>query len=362
MKETLKILLKRNLERPFILRFLFRFFLVIIIVASQATIIYAQVDQKITVIGTVIDGSTKEPMIGVNIVVQGTTTGTNTDISGKFTITVPNEQSVLVFSFIGYSPQSVSVGRQRQISVVLNPDLKAIDEVVVVGYGVQKKESVVGAVAQVTGELVKSTVQGADLGNALTGALPGLMTISTTGLHGGQGDENDYALMYIRGQKTWNNAAPLVLVDGVERPLQNINPYEIEKISLLKDASATAVFGVKGANGVILITTLRGKEGKPVLSFDVTTTAKTISRIPYRLGSYEANLMKNYAILNEVPTTESSLPSIVPNRWLELYKSQQYPEYLPDVNWRDVATNDVAWDQNVNMTLSGGTKIVKYFG
>lgn len=362
MKGTLKILLKRNLEGPFILRCLLRFFLVIIVVASQSTKIYPQVDQKITVTGTVIDGSTKEPMIGVNVIIQGTLTGTTTDLSGKFIITVPTEQAVLEFSFIGYNKQIITVGKQRQISIALVPNLKALEEVVVVGYGVQKKESVVGAVGQVNGEIVKSTVQGSDLANALTGALPGLITISTSGIPGGQGNENDYTLMYIRGDKTWNNAAPLILVDGVERPLVNINPYEIEKFSILKDASATAVFGVKGANGVILITTYRGKVGKPVLTFDVTTTAKTISRTPYRLGSYEANLMKNYAILNEVPTTEASWASIVPYRWLELYKSQQYPDYLPDVNWKDVFSKKWAWDQNMNLTLSGGTKIVKYFG
>jgi len=299
---------------------------------------------------------------GVTVIVKGTTLGTITNMDGIFTLDVPVNAQILVFSFIGMKTQEIQIANKTSFAIVLGEATVDLEDVVVVGYGVQKKESVVGAITQATGELVKSSVQGADLGNALTGALPGLMTISTTGLPGGQGEDDDFALMYIRGQKTWNNAAPLVLVDGVERPLQNINPYEIEKISLLKDASATAVFGVKGANGVILITTLRGKEGKPILSFDMTTTAKTISRIPSRLGSYEANLMKNYAILNEVPTTESSWASVVPNRWLNLYKSQQYPEYLPNVDWMNEFTKDVAWDQNLNMTLSGGTKVVKYFG
>ena len=361
MKETLKILLKRNLSKTEMTGFLLRFFLVIIILASQATI-YAQVAQKITLTGTVVDAITKEPMIGVNVVVQGTTTGAITDVSGKFSITVPGEQSVLVFTFIGFTQQTVTVGKQRKVDVFMNPDQLIIDEVIVVGYGVQKKESVVGAITQATGALVKSSVQGADLGNALTGALPGLMTISTTGLPGGQGEDDDFALMYIRGQKTWNNAAPLVLVDGVERPLQNINPYEIEKISLLKDASATAVFGVKGANGVIMITTLRGKEGKPVFNFDVTSTAKTVSRLPHLEDSYTANKIKNYAILNELPVSESSWPSVVPNRWLDLYKSQEYPYYLPNVDWKKEFLNDYGYDNNMNLNVSGGTKFVKYFG
>jgi TonB-linked SusC/RagA family outer membrane protein len=168
--------------------------------------------------------------------------------------------------------------------------------------------------------------------------------------------------MYIRGQKTWNNSSPLVLVDGVERPLQNINPYEIEKISILKDASATAVFGVKGANGVIMITTLRGKEGRPVFSIDITGAAKTVSRIPHLEGSYVANKVKNYAIINELPVSETSWSSIVPNRWLDLYKSQKYPNYLPDVDWKEQFLNDYGYDDNINLSVSGGTKYVKYFG
>jgi TonB-linked SusC/RagA family outer membrane protein len=360
MKETFKMLLKRNLKKPGMPRFLFRFLLVLIVLTSQA--INAQVAQKITITGTVVDGLSKEPMTGVNVVVQGTTTGTTTDISGKFTIVVPTEQSVLVFTFIGYAQQTVVVGRQRQVSISLSSDVKTIEEVVVVGYGTQKKESVVGAVTQATGQLIKSTTQGADLGNALTGQLPGLVTISTTGIPGGSDQDNDYALMYIRGQKTWNNAAPLVLVDGVERPLQNVNPYEIEKISILKDASATAVFGVKGANGVILITTLRGKEGKPVFSLDMTGTAKTVSRLPSLEGSYLGNKLKNYAILNELPVSETSWSSVVPNRWLDMYQSQKYPYYLPDVDWKNEVLNDYGYDGNLNLNVSGGTKFVKYFG
>jgi TonB-linked SusC/RagA family outer membrane protein len=363
MNQTLKISLTRNPGRIFPERFLIRLFLVVVVIFVVMPFqLNAQTTQRITVTGIVTDGTTHEAMPGINVVVQGTTLGTTTDLSGKFTIVVPSEQSVLNFSFIGYTPMSITVGKQRNLSVVLASDLQTLDEVVVVGYGVQKKESVVGAVTQATGDLVKSSVQGADLGNALTGTLPGLVTISTTGLPGGQGEDDDFAIMYIRGQKTWNSASPLVLVDGVERPLQNINPYEIEKISVLKDASATAVFGVKGANGVIMITTLRGKEGKPVFSFDVTGTAKTVSRLPHLENSYTANRMKNFAILNELPISETSWPSVVPERWLDLYKSQKYPYYLPDVDWKDEFLNDYGYDKNTNLNVSGGTKFVKYFG
>ena len=330
--------------------------------------ITAQGTQPITITGTVTDAETGTPLPGVNIVVLNTTFGTATDGAGKYTITVPNEKATLSFTFIGYQTETIPVGNQRQVNVAMKADVEALEEVIVVGYGTQRKESVVGAISQATGEEIKKNIQGADLGVALTGALPGLAIIRTSGKPGGrdygrtEGPDDDYAYMYIRGQKTWNNSAPLVLVDGVERDLQNVNPYEIEKISLLKDASATAVFGVKGANGVILITTLRGKEGKPQLSFDGTITGKTMSRFMHREGSYLANLMKNYAILNELPIRESSWGYIVPGKWLEYYRDQTYPEYLPDVDWVDAFTKDWGYDKNINLSLSGGTKLVKYFG
>jgi TonB-linked SusC/RagA family outer membrane protein len=248
------------------------------------------------------------------------------------------------------------------LSIALELSTTALEEVVFVGYGVQKKESVVGAISQTTGEVIIQGTQGGDLGNALTGALPGLITIKTSGIPGGSGEDDDYTHMLIRGMKTWNNAAPLVLVDGVERPLHDVNPYEIDNISVLKDASATAVFGVKGANGVILINTLRGREGKAQLSFDYLSTVKTISKVTEREGSYQANLMKNYAILNEVPINETPWQYIVPNQWLEYYENKTYPDYLPDVNWKDEFTKDYTWDHSVNMNLTGGTKKIKYFG
>ncbi len=330
--------------------------------------IKAQAGQGISVSGTVTDAETGAPLPGVNIVILNTTLGTATDLSGHYSITVPNEKASLSYTFVGYLTETILVGNQRQINVAMKSDVAALEEVIVVGYGTQRKESVVGAISQASGEDIKKGVQGADLGVALTGALPGLAIVRTSGRPGGrdygrsEGPDDDFAYMYIRGQKTWNNSAPLVLVDGVERDLQNINPYEIEKISLLKDASATAVFGVKGANGVILITTLRGKEGRPQLSFDGTITGKTLSRFMHREGSYMANLMKNYAILNELPINESSWGYVVPGKWLEYYRDQAYPEYLPDVDWVDAFTKDWGFDKNINLSLSGGTKVVKYFG
>ncbi len=351
-----------QINRRFGFLLLFKLSIMVFAILASPNAVHGQAENNIAITGIIKDASTGEVLPGVNVIVEGTYTGAMSDASGKFEIKVPDPESVLKFSFIGYTTQSVKVGNQRNLLIGLDPSVTELDEIVFVGYGAQKKESVVGAISQASGDIILEGRQGGDLGNALTGALPGLITIQTSGIPGGSGEDDDYTQLLIRGQKTWNNAAPLVLVDGVERPLHDVNPYEIENISVLKDASATAVFGVKGANGVILITTRRGKEGKAKLSFDAGITAKTISRVPQRAGSYQANLMKNYAILNEVPVKESSWKYMVPNQWLEYYKNGTYPYYLPDVNWQQAFSKDYAWDRNANLTLTGGTKNVKYFG
>ncbi|HLU88213.1 MAG TPA: TonB-dependent receptor [Cyclobacteriaceae bacterium] len=328
--------------------------------------------QDIVVSGTVTDAETGETIPGVNVIVQGTSVGTATNAMGEYSLSLPNDEAVLVFSFIGYQQVTVPLGNQRVLNVAMEPDVSQLDEVVVVGYGVQKKESVVGAISQATGEDIRRQAQGGDLGTALKGTIPGLISLQSTGMPGGidygpaldaQGrTAANSAQLFIRGMKTWNDSGPLVLVDGVERSLVNINPYEIETISVLKDASATAVFGVKGANGVILITTRRGEEGRAQLSFTATTTMKSISMVPTMADSYTGRLNKNYAILHELPITESGWANITPYETLLHYRDQTYPEYLPNINWQEEFTRDFALDQVVNMNVSGGTNFVKYFG
>jgi TonB-linked SusC/RagA family outer membrane protein len=314
------------------------------------------------VTGTVTDNA-GNPLPGVAIMVKGTTTGAITDLQGRFQLSLTEDTRFLVFSFVGMKTQEVAVDDKSVFYIIMEEESIEMEELVIIGYGVQKKESVVAAISSTTGDVVRQSTQGSDLATSLTGNIPGLITITTSGIPGGEGGkDNDYAEILIRGQKTWNESGPLVLVDGVERPLNNVNPYEVEMISVLKDASATAVFGVKGANGVILITTLRGQEGKPQLSFDANMTGKTVSRVANRLGSYNANLLKNYAILNEYPVNPVSWNSVIPNRWLEAYKTQEFPYYLPDVDWSDEMIRDMAFEKNVNLTLRGGTSFVKYFG
>ncbi len=366
MKKIIKKLIMNNCKRIEVEVLFFRLFFLFLsaIIFFPNSFVLAQSTQGIIITGSVTDASTGNPLPGANIVIEGTFIGAITDLEGKYSITIPNEEAVLVFSYVGYETQSLKVGNLRQVSVSLKSEAATLEEVIVVGYGVQKKESVVGAVSQATGETIRQNVQGGDLRSGLAGSVPGLITLRTTGRPGGAdfgGDGDQPIVMYIRGQKTWNNAQPLVLVDGVERDLHNINPYEIEKISVLKDASATAVFGVKGANGVILITTQRGHEGKTKLTFDYRNTVKTLSRVAEKARAYEANLTKNWAILNEVGIREASWLRIKPEAWVDYYKTNEYPEYFPDINWLDETMKDYTIDQNMNLTMSGGTKFVKYF-
>jgi len=306
-----------------------------------------------------------QPLIGVSIIIKGTTTGVITDIKGSFTLNAPLDAQILVLSYVGMKTQEIEIGKNAVFNIVMEEETVGMEEVVVVGYGMQKKESIVGAISQTSGENIRQNIQGADLGTALSGSIPGLISLRSNGRPGGvdliAGDDA-YSEIFIRGKKTWNDASPLVLVDGVERDFRQINPYEIDKISVLKDASATAVFGVKGANGVILITTLRGQEGKAKMTFDGTVTAKTISRLCESAGAYETLNAYNQGLMSELALKEDAWNFIIPQKWVEWTKDQAYPYYLPDVNWRDEILNDYAVDYTANMTVTGGTKLVKYFG
>ena len=222
-----------------------------------------ELQQPITISGVVVD-ETDFPLPGVTIAIQGTTFGTATDVDGKFTLSVPGAESVLLISYIGFQSQQITVGTLRTFRIVMMEASTTLDEVVVVAYGTQKKVSVTGAVASVqTKELKQSSA--ANLSSALAGRLPGLTALQTSGQPG-----NDAVNLYLRGVSTMNDATPLILIDGVPRDnISVLDPNEIASVSILKDASATAVFGVRGANGAILITTRRGTVGKPELSVSV---------------------------------------------------------------------------------------------
>lgn len=332
--------------------------LLILLVFIPVTVLQAQ---EITVSGTVEDENNL-PLPGVNIVLKNKMTGVITDAQGAYTIDcLPSD--TLVFSSIGYTTEEVHIGTKREINISLKPSTVELQDVVVVGYGTQRKESVVGAISQASGEDVVRVRNTSDLTNSLTGLIPGLSTIQTTGQPGGSGTGGDDTQMYIRGKTTWNgDAEPLVLIDGVERSLSDIEPNEVENISVLKDASATAVFGVKGGNGVILVTTKRGTLGKPMMSFSSTVIATSPSKTPSQLESYDARWLKNQAIEYELPVTsnETSWDWYTPEQEMEFFRNNDYPNLFPNTKWSDLLL-ETGLSQKYNFNVSGGTNFLKYF-
>lgn len=316
---------------------------------------YAQ-ERRIT--GSVYDEN-GDPLPGVNVVIEGTATGTITDVDGNYSLTVSGGDGALVFSYVGYHSETVDIGAKSIIEISLVPDIHELGEIVIVGFGEQRKASVVGSITQTSGEVLERAGGVSSVGAALTGNLPGVVTMSSTGMPG----EEDPQII-IRGRSSWNNSDPLILVDGIERPLNSVDINSVDRISVLKDASATAVFGVRGANGVILITTKRGHEGKPVISMNVSSTMKFTSKLPARYDSYDALSIRNQVIESELGIKPEAWASITPQ---EVIRKYRYPENLaeaeryPNVDWEDVLTKDYAMSYNANFNVSGGTKNVKYF-
>lgn len=312
-----------------------------------------------TITGRVIDKDNNESLPGVSIIVKGTTTGTVTDVDGNFSLEVPSSESILVISSIGYATQEIIVGEKAVINVTLAPDVLSLSEVVIVGYGEQKKESIVGAVTQTSGAVLQRAGGVSNVGAALTGNLPGVVTMSSSGMPG----EED-PMILIRAASSWNNREPLVLVDGVERPMRGVDVNSVESISVLKDASATAVFGVKGANGVILITTKRGKEGSAKIDVTVSSTVKTASKLPNKYDSYDALMARNIAIEHELGLSPESWAYIRPQSFIENYRNQtsvEQAERYPNVDWQKELFKDYAMAYNANLSVSGGTSFIKYF-
>ena len=246
--------------------------------------------QNLRVQGRVLD-ELGEGLIGAGVIIQGTTQGTITDVDGNYELSVP-QGATLEFSCVGYATQAIKVTGTR-LDVTLAPDTRLIDESVVVAYGQQTKVTITGAVTAVGGEtLMKSPV--ANVANALQGNLPGVSAVQPSGMPGA-----DEPVIRIRGVGSLNSAEPLVLVDGVERPFSQLDPNEIESISVLKDASATAVFGVRGANGVILVTTKRGEVGKASVTASVSAAMQTIAQFIDFADSYTYGQMYNYTQITD---------------------------------------------------------------
>lgn len=312
----------------------------------------------IPVTGKIVDEN-GAPLEGVSITEKGTNNFTTTRSDGSFSMTVASERSKLVITYVGYNRLEVSIGSTHTVLVRLTASTQAMDSMIVVGYGRQKKQSVVGAISQTTGKILQRAGGVSTIGGALTGNVPGVITVLGTGTPGAEDPT-----IYIRGTSTWNNSSPLVLVDGIERPISGVDIGSVENISVLKDASATAVFGVKGANGVILITTKRGNEGKANINIMANATVKVPSRLPQKYDAYDALKIRNWAIERELALNPASWADITPYAIMDKYRNQvnqQQAQQYPNIDWQKETVKKSAMSYNTNVSVAGGTSFVKYF-
>ena len=321
--------------------------------------------QNLRVQGRVLD-ELGEGLIGAGVVIQGTTVGTITDMDGNFSLTVP-QGATLEFSCVGY--KTLAIPASAQMTVNMETDADALDESVVIAYGQQKKVTITGAVSAVSGEgLMKSPVP--NVANALQGNLPGVSAVQPSGMPGA-----DEPVIRIRGVGSLNSADPLVLVDGVERSFSQLDANEIESISVLKDASATAVFGVRGANGVILVTTKRGNVGKASVTASANAAVQTISKFIDFADSYTYGKMWNYtAITDALPMTQWPASATIADYTpyadtgirfsqdiMEHFRTGDMPRTFPNMDWIKYIMNDAAWQEQANVNVNGGTERVRYF-
>lgn len=292
-----------------------------------------------------------EALPGVSVILKGEYgTGTFSDVDGSYQIAVPSKNAVLQFSYLGFQPQTVAIADKTVVNVIMKETLRELDEVVVVGYGVQKKIHLTGSVSQVNSEeLIRAPMT--NLSNMMTGKLPGLTSVQASGIPGG-----DQTNLLIRGAATFGNASPLLLVDGVEVMLNTVNPNDVESVTILKDAAASAVYGFKGANGVILVTTKRGKEGKTKISYDGSATFSFNTRFPKFLNG------PDYIYWFDKGREMDGLP----RRYDADTQSKVQAGYDPDgvygnTDWFDLLFKDYGFTQKHNVSVSGGNESTKYF-
>ena len=343
--------------------------------------------QSKVVSGVVLDDF-DEPLFGAFVVEKGTTNGTSTDFDGKFELVVASEASVLEFQFIGFTTQEIPVGKQTQFTVKMTTDANMMEEVVVTAFATQKKVNVTGAISSVNGnDLVAAPV--ANISNALIGNTPGVSGLQTSGEPG-----RNESTIYVRGVSTYGESTPLIIIDGVEQASEQafaafnaMDANEIASISVLKDASSTAVYGVRGANGVIIVTTKRGNEGKPVISASANFGLTSASQLQEGTTAYEYAIFRNEAIRNEqrsyagknglnanifddydlwkfknnrdfTPQEVDAMTMLTPEQKEQLKNTPAL--YYASRNLYKEQFNRVAPQYQANINISGGTERVKY--
>lgn len=346
--------------------------------------------QTRTISGIVRDDN-NNPLQGATVTIRHSSIATSTGSDGSFSLSLPSSASSLIVSSVGFGTKEITIGKEVFFTIKLSTAMATTDTVVVIAYGQQKKASVTASISTISSrELVQSPV--ANISNALAGRLPGLIAIQSTGKPGSDGAD-----LYVRGIGTYNGGtAPLVMVDGVIRDTYNdIDPNEVETISILKDASATAVFGVRGANGVILITTKRGKEGAPKVNATVQTAGTQFMRLPDYVNSYQYAMLRNEQVSEVFWQDHANDPDVFnqTDGWakfvakrntdmkplhsaddLKYYQNAHTPTladgsrnpyydpyFHPDQDWQSQIFKNFASQSQVNINITGGTKGVKYF-
>lgn len=308
--------------------------------------------------GKVVDDRTSEPLVGATVKVKGSTIGTITDIDGNFALDIPDNISPIVFevSYLGYASKEAAPAKTTGFTIRLAEDSQTLEEVQIIAYGKQSKMSVTAAISSIdTKELMKSP--SGSVANALSGAITGLSSIQPSGQPGAENPS-----IYIRGTGSLSDelSKPLILVDGVERSFFQMDSHEIESITVLKDAASTAVFGVRGANGVVLVTTRRGVSGKPVISLNSSFGLTQALRNLKGVDSYTYASLYNEAQLSDNPSlTESQLgfsPFV-----MDMFRTNEDPIMFPNVDWNDYLFKNLAWQTQHNLTLSGGGERFRYF-
>ncbi|WP_295124920.1 TonB-dependent receptor [uncultured Chitinophaga sp.] len=308
--------------------------------------------------GTVTDG--RQPLPGVTVVEKDIpSNGATTDEKGMFTLKLRGSSKVISFTYIGYLKKDLNVANKAIVDVVLKEDMAGLEEVVVIGYGEQKKITTTGAVSAISGKELRQSPS-ASLQNSLAGRLPGLFSQQRSGQPG-----RDGAAFQIRGISSYTNENnPLIIVDDIEftySQVSQLDPNEIESISILKDASTTAVYGIRGANGVLVVKTRRGRPGKPQLTLRNETGIQVPTRRPDMNDGYTTlRLLKEYETTRGLDPAVS-YPTFFDGNNLEYYKDNSDPYNHPNVNWWNELMRDYSLQERVNFDIAGGSKLIKYF-
>lgn len=320
-------------------------------------------DNRAEIVNSIVKGKVLDtsgtPMMGATIIIKkGGIATTNKD--GFFSITYKGTKATLLVSYVGYDSKEVPVnGSQSGLEIRLTPISNAMDSVVVIGYGQQKRIDVLGSVTQTTTKDLQRAGGVNDLGMALTGNLPGLTTMTSTGEPGEETPQ-----LVIRSATSWNNSAPLVLVDGVERSISTVDIASVKTVTVLKDATATAVYGVRGANGVILITTKQGSLGKASIEVRSNMTAKVASKLPKKYDAYDTWELKDMTIERELPLTTAGWTTYLDQAIINLYRNpanDSERDQYPNVDWEKALFKNHTMSYNTSVNVTGGSKFVTYF-